>query len=372
MAKRGRPKKSTVAEEVETETSNSSIEDAQIEEVQAEEVVEANPEEATEQPTKTTPPPTDSSVIGKGTKGDYNPFSESVFERDYSTPKVASGEVPDIDEPAFVPPSSYEDIVGQTEQNSMEAEGSPFDNPNPALNDLDGADKKIACESMVDTVLDAYEQLHRFAQHSVKVDEDELLQKQIEGKLDLNEQIPISENGDTMSVSEFVGQFNQQSEQALSYDKEFGFKVRPAMVRVFMKKGWGMSDEQYLLYMFGRDTATKLGIMYSLKKTMSSTLALLEKAHKQSRGSQDFEDVDVYEDEPEYEDSPQPSAPPPTEAPVADDDRTDSEIIDEEGSFNQKLEINMPERPMPTSHPKEIKEVLSDEKKKGIRKRKKK
>ena len=367
MAKRGRPRKTEFVEDNVENKDTSSIEDAQIEEVQT----EATSKDAFEQPEKPTPP-SDSGVIGDGTKGDYNPFAESVVERDYSTPKVASVEVPDIDEPAFVPPSSYEEIIGQNEQNSEEGDGSnPFDNPNPALNDLDSGDKKIACESMVDTALDAYEQLHRFAQHSVKVDEDELLQKQIEGKLDLNEQIPISENGDTMSVSEFVGQFNQQSEQALSYDKDFGYKVRPAMVRVFMKKGWGMSDEQYLLYMFGRDVATKLGIMYSLKKTMSSTLALLEKAHKQNKGGQDYEEAEVYEDEPEYEDSPQPSPPPPTQAPVADDERTDSEIVDEEGSFNQKLDINMPQRPTPTSHPKEIRAVLSSEKK-GTRKRKKK
>ena len=81
--------------------------------------------------------------IGEGTFGDYNPFAETVVERDYSTPKTASGIVEDIDEPTFVPPS-YEDIVSEREQQSEESfqQDNPFDNPNPSMNDLSDKDKR--------------------------------------------------------------------------------------------------------------------------------------------------------------------------------------------------------------------------------------
>ena len=36
---------------------------------------------------------------------EYNPLMENVVEREYSTPKLASGIVEDITEPSFVPPS---------------------------------------------------------------------------------------------------------------------------------------------------------------------------------------------------------------------------------------------------------------------------
>ena len=97
----------------------------------------------------------DSGSVGEGTYGEYNPFAESVVERDYATPKTASGLVDDLEEPSFVPPS-YEDIISDRQE--AEATGAndtfenPFDNPNPAMNDLDNKDKKIACESLVDTV----------------------------------------------------------------------------------------------------------------------------------------------------------------------------------------------------------------------------
>ena len=115
----------------------------------------------------------------------------------------------------------------------------------------------------------------------VKVDDDVLIEKQTQGKLDLQETIPIDENGNTLTVAEFFGQYNKQSEQALKYDKEFGYKVRPAMVRVFMKKGWGMTDEQFLAIQFGKDILTKTMIVYSLKKTLNNTISTLEKAGRE-------------------------------------------------------------------------------------------
>jgi len=355
--KRGRPRKVTdgVVENVpleELETENTEDNFKKVDEL-VDEVVEK------------VKPTTDSDVVGEGTSNDYNPFAQSVVEREYSTPKVASGVTEEIDEPTFMPPS-YEDIVAEREGGGMveDLSENPFDNPNPALNDLDSKDKKIACESLVDTCLDAYEQLHKYAQYVVKVDEDDLMQRQASGKIDLNEIIPVTENGDTMSVGEFVGQFNQQSSEALKYDKEFGFKVRPAMVRVFMKKGWGMSDEQYLMYMFGKDIAVKVGIMYSLKKTINSTLDTLEKAHKRKKQessgySQVFEEEKpsvVVEDEPILE------------TPVAQEEiiiEQPQEVVQEE-NFTSNMNINMPQNPKDpmAEHPTEIKSELKKEKRK--------
>jgi len=359
--KRGRPKKDNI-EEVESEVEETTDEPTNE---QMTETIKETKEEVSEVDNTTTT--SDSNVVGEGTFSDYNPFAESVVQRDYSTPQVASGLVEDIDEPQFIPPS-YEDIVnGNTEmEGEPEDTGSPFDNPNPAFNELENKDKKIACESMVDTCLDAYEQLHKYAQFVVKVDEEDLLERHQSGKIDLQEIIPVSENGDTMTISEFMQQYNQQGQEALTYDKEFGFKVRPAMVRVFMKKGWGMSDEQYLMYMFGKDLAVKAGIMFQLKKTINSTLEALEKNHKSNKGGasdiqeemEDFNDEDMYE-----EPNPRPPRPKSPPSPRA------SLIIEEENThleeINDKHIIDMPERTIPTILPKEVRKDSSIHKKKN-------
>jgi hypothetical protein len=307
----------------------------------------------------------DSGSVGEGTFGEYNPFAESVVERDYATPKTASGLVEDLEEPSFVPPS-YEDIISDRQE--AEATGAndsfenPFDNPNPAMNDLDNKDKKIACESLVDTVLDGYEQAHKYAQYIVKVDEETLLQKQTEGKLDLSMQVPVTETGETMSVGEFVAQYNEQSANALQYDKEFGYKVRPAMIRVFMKRGWGMTDEQFLMYMFGKDIAIKVGIMFQLKKTINGTLETLEKVYKRQNpnaGRGGAGQTEVYEKttqgaiiEDDYD--------------IEEYDEDEEDMMQEEPQeqFTSSMNINMPQNPVDPlkGHPKEVKNVLRNNK----------
>jgi len=225
------------------------------------------------------------------------------------------------------------------------------------LNDLDQADKKIACESLVDTCLDGYEQLHKIAVYYAKVDEDDLMQRQIKGKLDLNQEIPVAEDGTTMSVSEFVGQYNEQCEEALKYDKEFGYKVRPAMIRVFMKNGWGMSDGQYLAYMFGRDVVTKGTILFSLKKTMNSTLALLEQTYKQQKQ----QEANFIPSEP-ISDDPEPMQTMTTPEPEPEPEPVMESVSDVSSSF----EINYPQNPKDNlkEHPQEIKKQLKKKKKK--------
>ena len=43
------------------------------------------------------------------------------------------------------------------------------------------------------------------------------MQKQAQGKIDLDEIIPVTENGDTMSVGEFIGQFNEHVMMDIAY-----------------------------------------------------------------------------------------------------------------------------------------------------------
>jgi hypothetical protein len=347
MANRGRPRK------IDSETS----ENNDFESIDNDSIEDNNETE------QESPVVEKEKIIGEGTYSDYNPFAESVIERDYSTPKTASGVVDDIDEPSFVPPS-YEDIIQdrENEKDNQFEQTNPFDNPNPSMNDLSDKDKRIACESLVDTCLDAYEQLHVYGQMFVKVDEEVLLQKQAEGKLDLSVQIPVAENGDTMSMSEFVGQFNEQSTQAIKYDKEFGYKVRPAMIRVFTKRGWGMTDEQFLLYMFGKDIAVKVSLIYQLKKTINNTLDIFEKLHKSNNVVSPSNDYDtttkgvIIEDEidEDYENS------------MFDDidsyTTTNEQPITEE--FTTSMNINMPMNPKDSlsQHPKEVQRVIKKSK----------
>lgn len=348
MAKRGRPPKNN------PETPKAETPD----EIGVEEAVEVTEEATTtegkaEVEADNTSPPNERG----GTSGGYNPFAENIVERDYSTPKVAEGIIDDIDEPDFRPPS-YEDIISDRQEVKAEDTSSPFDQPNPAINDLDYSDKKIACESLVDTCLDAYEEIHKVAVHFAKVDEDDLMQRQIKGKLDLSELIPV-EDGE-ITISEFVEEYNTQCEEALSYDKDFGYKVRPALIRVFLKHGWGLTDEQFLAVQFGKEIVTKITVYYSLKKTINATLRMLEHNYKQNQklGYSNTKESEIIEDEPEIE--------PEIEPQIEIISETPKKKKPKAKSGTQKFNIDYPQNPKDkmAEHPTEIQNEIKKGKKK--------
>jgi hypothetical protein len=75
---------------------------------------------------------------------------------------------------------------------------------------------------------------------------------------------------------EFVQGYNSQVGTAVENDPAFRKKVRPVMIRVFSKKGWGMTDEQFLLFAFGKDISIKAVTLYGMKKGVNDILARLQ------------------------------------------------------------------------------------------------
>jgi len=229
--------------------------------------------------------------------GDFQPLSKPTVERSYNVAPTTENVNDPIPEPNFdevaggAKPSNEAPSGGfaSSPQGSPQpsAEPSPsanFEEPssssgfsmdnitNPAVNELDEKEKRIACKQLVDTVLDAYEMAHTFAGNYAQMDEHKLMQKVASGEIDPTVTFPVDEKGTEMNAIEFFQNMNEQSKEALAYDPEFGDKVRPAMQRVFMKKGWGFSDEQYLMYMFGKDIAVKTTLLIGMKKTQTMML----------------------------------------------------------------------------------------------------
>ena len=123
--------------------------------------------------------------------------------------------------------------------------------------------------------------LHELGKNYVKYPEDKIKEKVVKGEIDATMTIPIDELGNTTNVVEFFSEFNAQAEEAISYDPEFGEKVRPAMERVFAKKGWGMTDEQFLMVAFGKDIAYKSLQVFTLKKTANGIMETFEELQRQ-------------------------------------------------------------------------------------------
>jgi hypothetical protein len=213
---------------------------------------------------------------------DYNPLGESVKERSYTKPNIDGANLgADIDEPVFAPPS-FEDMQEPTGFEA--AEEQPF--ANPAMNDLDDKDKKYATEQMVDTVLDGYEKITGLANNLVQIKDRKIQEMVSKGEIDPRTRIPIDASGNSITISEFVQDYNEQTAEAIQTTPEFKKKVRPAMVRVFEKRGIGMTDEQFLMYMFGTDMVQKGAVVFSLRNNMQNMMNMMKEMSQQKMSTQ--------------------------------------------------------------------------------------
>ncbi len=220
----------------------------------------------------------------------FNPLQESVTERDYSAPQIAQGDIPPLEEPQFMR-KGFDQIKAEqsggigtpsssggssSSASAPQMSNDPMNNPNPAFNELEDKEKKKASEQMVDAVLDTYDTLKGLSAKLGQMDEKKVRKMIDEGKIDRNRRITIDEYGNSVGIMEFVQNYNAQVAQAVEPDPAFRKSVRPAMTRVFMKKGWGMTDEQYLLFAFGKDLTITSVTLFGMKKGLKDILNNLQ------------------------------------------------------------------------------------------------
>jgi hypothetical protein len=215
----------------------------------------------------------------------YNPFLQQVNEKAYSTMNVGvtseqlSGA---IAEPTYTPftvdsnENPYSMLGGDGQQSggsySNKKESAPF---NPSMNDVNDADKKMGAQHMAKLLVDGYEQLHVFGNKALQVPERKIRKLEKEGLIDLSIPIPY-EYGKTITAGEFLQDFNEQNKDALSVSKEFKKEVTPVLTRVLEKRGAGLTDEQYLGYLVGKDLIVKLVIVAQLRTTMNDMINVIK------------------------------------------------------------------------------------------------
>tara|TARA_R110000751_G_scaffold11508_1_gene40467 strand:- start:7850 stop:8905 length:1056 start_codon:yes stop_codon:yes gene_type:complete len=262
--------------------------------------------------------------------GGFNPLAENVTKRDYSSVKIDEAKVGEVVEeiaaPRYIDPTE----LSKADEDSAEAPPSPLDHPNDAINDLSAKDQKQAAEMVVDMVLDAYEQLHVLGKKYVQFSDMEMAKMSIEQGIDMAMIVPIDDN-QAVPLREFINQYNEQATVPLSYDEEFGEKVRPAMIRVAMKQGWGVSDEQFLIYMFGKDLTVKVGSAISLRKQMKETIYLITESAKTATPERSAAMADQAAAA-----APRPERNPETEFTAVDQEEVSDEELEEEETQAEK------------------------------------
>ena len=251
-------------------------------------------------------------VKPKPTPSNYNPFLEQVTERPYSTVNVGvtqeqlKGAIP---EPVYSPfsvdsnenPYNMLGGDGQPSGGGQKKESAPF---NPMMNDVSDGDKKMGAQHMAKLLVEGYEQLHVFGNKALQVPEKKIRKMEKEGLIDLSIPIPY-EYGKTITAGEFLQDFNEQNKDALTVSKEFKKEVTPVLTRVLEKRGAGLTDEQYLGFLVGKDLIVKLVIVAQLRSTMNDMINVIKDYTEATRAGNG---VPPQPKAP----NPQPTAPQPT------------------------------------------------------------
>lgn len=210
---------------------------------------------------------------------DFSPLEAPVKERSYNKQQTVV-DAEEIPEPIFDAPAAGS---GQPQPSASQSSGGyTAPQPEPSyssdagysepVNELDDKSKRQAASQLADTLLDAYKMAHQFAGNFAKVDQSQILDKVTKGELDPSLTIPVDEEGNQMGAMEFFEAQNEQIDEAFQYDPEFGKRVKPAMVRVFEKRGIGLTDEQFLMVEFGKDIAVKAALLVGMKKQQKMML----------------------------------------------------------------------------------------------------
>ena len=264
----------------------------------------------------------------------YNPLAETPIKREYSSPKIQEGIMGDIVEPQFHQPtistsSPPPPNSSGNQNNSARPQGqSPISNPNPSVNQLDDADKKLACEQMVDAALDIYETLWGLGGRFAQVSEEKLQELVNDGSIDPNRRIPVEDT--SVSIFEFFQNYNNQVSEASKVDKDFKKKVRPPMIRVFTKHGWGLTDEQFLLIAFGKDAVMRTMTLYQMNKSIKGLINTLSEENSER-------------EKPKSKSTPPPKPPKPKPSQKSEIiDPKDIEVVGEEDDYDFEIDDTPP------------------------------
>jgi hypothetical protein len=201
---------------------------------------------------------------------DFSPLDAPVKQRSYTQHKIYadSDVVPELEEPTFQAPN-FSDFDEASPEEKEPAK--PFNEP---FSELDGKEKTMGAEMMAEMTLDIYQKGCGFLGKLPEISESKLDQLIADGEIDPNIELP-TESGN-IGVKEFANEYNSSIKDAFEVSEDFKNNVRPPLIRVFKKRGIGMTDEQLLAYYFVTDLGTKTAQAFMLRKTAKNILDSLK------------------------------------------------------------------------------------------------
>jgi hypothetical protein len=148
------------------------------------------------------------------------------------------------------------------------------------MKNLSKKETDMAASQAASMIMHGYEWLHQMGNKWLQVSDRKLAKLQAEGEINLSAMIDY-DYGKRVPAYEFLQEYNSQVENLLVVSQEFKDEVTPILERVLSKRGIGMSDENMLMFLFGKDIAVKSMIIFQQKQIVKQMIESIKMATMQ-------------------------------------------------------------------------------------------
>ncbi len=263
----------------------------------------------------------------------YDPLGEPVNEKVYAGQPAAGGQQERvIPEHSFNQPPG-EDVNNQFNQ-QYEQQGSqqqqqksePRTPYNPDMKDATKREQEQGAEQLAEVIFMTMGQLYQGVNKFVMIPEKKVERLQREGKIDVRVNVPYKTG--VAPISTVFSDHNSKAKNLITVDDDWKQAVKPALVEELQKAGHGLSNRQFLIYMFSTKLASdgyKVAQFYALQKDY------LKFAQEQTAMQR-------------FGTSTRPAAQPPLQKeqpePVLQGNVVDEEVLEGEGTTLQEQALN--------------------------------
>ena len=204
----------------------------------------------------------------------YGQINVPMTEQEKNTP---------IPEPTFTPPPfEMDDDEGEqqtSEQPKEKVKKEPF---NEDLEDLTTSEKRKQAESMADMALGVYGYVHQLPEVFAKINESMANEAHLKGEINLYAVITFPD-GRKSTIESIIQEYNSEITGAFQLSETFKENVRPYLIRILLKKGIGLTDEEMIAYYVVMDLVETAPKFFQLMKNKNKTFDELKEISKNLR-----------------------------------------------------------------------------------------
>ena len=192
---------------------------------------------------------------------DFNPLEGGTVKREYTQGSAkSSGDNVDEVEEAWSQPN-----INTEKTTSL---------GNPDVKDLPDDEKRKAAEAAFELSVQLYKMVCDLARKGVKISDHEIAKLLKKDEINLMLPYPVSdETGEMhlMPLSSVIDQYNRNAEEGLKYNEEFINNMREPVIKKFMEKNIGLTNDNQIVYFLILETirlGSSVAALLIFKKSM--------------------------------------------------------------------------------------------------------